>query len=265
MSCMRYTILGCGSSGGVPRIGGNWGVCDPTNPKNERLRCSLLVQLVDDERKTEVLVDSSPDLRAQLLRAGVRTLDGVVYTHAHADHVNGLDDLRLIYINRKSRVPIWADDPTSAELSRRFDYAFRTPEGGGYPPILELNPIEGPVRIEGDAGAITLEPFDVEHGGIPCKGFRVGNLAYVPDVSGMPDAAWSHLDGLECWIVDALQRRPHPTHSHLEQTLEWIARAAPKRAVLTNMHVDMDYEAIAAETPQNVEPAYDGMIILINQ
>lgn len=262
---MRYTILGCGSSGGVPRIGGNWGLCDPNNPKNERLRCSLLVQLIDGERKTEVLVDSSPDVRAQLLRAGVRTLDGVVYTHAHADHVNGIDDLRMIYINRKSRVPVWADEPTAKELSRRFDYAFRTPAGGDYPPILELNPIDGLIEIEGDAGVIALEPFNVEHGSLACKGFRVGDLAYVPDVSGMSSEAWKHLEGLECWIVDALQRKPHPSHSHLEQTLEWIARAAPKRAILTNMHVDMDYEAIAAETPQNVDPAYDGMVIAIHQ
>ena len=265
MACMRYTILGCGSSGGVPRIGGNWGMCDPNNPKNERLRCSLLVQLIDGERKTEVLVDSSPDVRAQLLRAGVRTLDGVVYTHAHADHVNGIDDLRMIYINRNSRVPVWADEPTAKELSRRFDYAFKTPTGGEYPPILELNPIDGLIEIKGDAGMIALEPFNVEHGSIVCKGYRVGDLAYVPDVSGMPNDAWEHLADLEFWIVDALQRKPHPTHSHLEQTLEWIARVAPKRAILTNMHIDMDYETIAAETPQNVDPAYDGMIIAISQ
>ena len=261
MPKLSFRILGCGSSGGVPRIGGIWGQCNPRDRRNRRTRCSLLIQLVDGAKQTRVLVDSSPDLRQQLLDAAVGWVDGVVYTHAHADHVNGLDDLRAVYLNREKRVPAWADEPTREQLLARFGYAFLQPEGSSYPPILELRPLEDNIVVSGAAGNITLEPIPVEHGSITCNGLRIGNLAYVPDVSAIPNDSWNRLTNLDCWILDALRRTPHPTHTHLSRSLEWIRRAGPKRAVLTNMHIDLDYEMLNVETPDNVEPGYDGLTI----
>lgn len=257
----RFTILGCGSSGGVPRLGGLWGECDPADPRNHRRRCSLLIEQTGDAGTTRVLIDTSPDLRAQLLDANVGVLDGVVYTHAHADHVHGLDDLRQIVFNTKRRLPVWADGPTQDSLLSRFGYAFVQPEGSPYPPILEMHGIDGEVTVDGPGGAVRLQPFKVAHGAIDALGFRVGDVAYLPDVAEIYDAAWPLLAGLDCWIVDALRRRPHPTHAHLDRTLGWIARAAPRRAVLTNMHIDLDYAAVAAETPDHVVPAHDGMVL----
>jgi phosphoribosyl 1,2-cyclic phosphate phosphodiesterase len=259
MANLRATILGCGSSGGVPRIGGEWGRCDPSEPRNARRRCSLLLERIEGEAATRVLIDTSPDLRAQLLDAGVGLLDGVVYTHAHADHVHGIDDLRVIVFNRRARLPVWADAETSADLLGRFGYAFEQRAGSDYPPILDLNRIEGPFAVEGAAGALRLEPFRVRHGRMHALGFRVAGLAYLPDVSDIPDEAWPLLAGLDCWILDALRYRPHPTHAHLALSLDWIARARPRLAVLTNMHNDLDYATVAAETPANVIPAHDGM------
>ncbi|MBJ3761139.1 MBL fold metallo-hydrolase [Maribius pontilimi] len=261
MSELRVTILGCGSSGGVPRLGGLWGDCDPENPKNRRRRCSLLVERVTAEGATQVLIDASPDMRAQLLDAGVGRLDGVLFTHSHADHCHGLDDLRMIVFNMRARLPVWADAPTSEDLRARFGYAFETPEGSNYPAILDLNPIDGPITIMGPGGDITFRPFRVQHGSITALGFRIGGLAYLPDVSAIPDDAWAALRDLDIWIVDALRRTPHPSHSHLDNTLDWIARAAPKRAILTNMHVDLDHATVAAETAEHITPAHDGMVL----
>ncbi len=261
MNEMRVTILGCGSSGGVPRLGGHWGACDPTEPKNHRRRCSILVERVTDDGTTSVLIDTSPDMRAQLLDAGVGRLDAVLYTHAHADHVHGLDDLRMIVINMRARLPVWADTPTHEALLDRFSYAFVQPEGSMYPPILNLNLMDDSVTIDGAGGALTFDNFRVPHGGMDALGFRVNDVAYLPDVASMPDEAWDHVADLRCWIVDALRRDPHPTHSHLSQTLDWIARARPEQAVLTNMHNDLDYATIAAETPEHITPAYDGLTL----
>ncbi len=258
---LTFTILGCGSSGGVPRIGGHWGDCDPKNPKNRRQRCSLLVQRHGAEGTTSVLIDTSPDLRNQLLNAGIGRLDGVIYTHAHADHVHGIDDLRMIVFNMRARLAVWADAPTHEALLSRFSYAFVQPEGSSYPPILDLNLLTGDCTIDGPGGAITFTPFEVAHGGMDALGFRIENVAYLPDVAQIPDAAWDALQNLDIWIVDALRRDPHPTHSHLANTLDWIERAKPKRAVLTNMHIDLDYETVLAETPDHVEPAYDGLTL----
>jgi phosphoribosyl 1,2-cyclic phosphate phosphodiesterase len=258
---MRFTILGCGSSGGVPRIGGVWGDCDPTNPKNRRRRCSLLVERVEGNTITRVLIDTSPDLREQLLDAGVGSLDAVVYTHSHADHVHGLDDLRAVVINSGARLPVWADEPTTDALISRFGYAFVQPKGSPYPPILELNSIDGSVSIDGPAGPIVFEPIRVDHGSMEALGFRIGDVAYVPDVVRIPDAAWGQLDGLSCLIIDALRRKPHPTHAHLALTLEWIAQARPLSAVLTNMHVDLDYHTLCDELPAHIRPAFDGMVL----
>ncbi len=258
----RFTILGCGSSGGVPRLGGHWGECDPANPKNTRRRCSLLIEQDGAEGTTRILIDTSPDLRAQLLGAEVGQLDAVVYTHSHADHVHGIDDLRMIVFNMRARLPVWADGPTQDALYSRFGYAFTQPDDSPYPPILDMHTIhDGPFTIDGAGGPVTLTPFEVNHGSIDALGFRVGDFAYLPDVVKIPEDSWAKLDGLDCWVVDALRRTPHPTHAHLEMTLEWIARAAPRRAVLTNMHIDLDYDTVAAETPEHITPAYDGMVI----
>ncbi|WP_116087662.1 MBL fold metallo-hydrolase [Tropicimonas sp. IMCC34011] len=262
MSTLRATILGCGSSGGVPRIGGHWGDCDPQNPKNVRRRCSMLLEKEGPEGTTRVLIDASPDLRSQLLSAGVGALDGVVFTHSHADHTHGLDDLRMIVINMRKRLPVWADAPTQADLLHRFAYAFIQPEGSDYPPILEMNDIgEEPVEVPGAGGTISLAPFRVPHGNITALGFRMGTLAYLPDMERLPDDVLPALEGLDCFVVDALRRTPHPSHSHLEQTLGYIERLAPARAVLTNMHVDLDYETLRGETPDHIEPAFDGMVL----
>ncbi|MEJ6639504.1 MAG: MBL fold metallo-hydrolase [Octadecabacter sp.] len=256
-------ILGCGSSGGVPRLGGHWGDCDPTNPKNVRTRCSMLVTKTGDNGTTRVLIDTSPDLRQQLLDAEVGELDAVVYTHAHADHVHGLDDIRMVVYNMRQRLQVWADGDTGNQLLARFGYAFVQPKGSSYPPICDLNTIDGDVVIDGAGGAITLTPFEVEHGSIDALGFRIGNAAYLPDVSDIPDDIWPHLQNLDLWIVDALRRDPHPTHAHLAKTLEWIDRVAPKRAVLTNMHIDLDYATLAAETPDHITPAFDGLTLTL--
>jgi phosphoribosyl 1,2-cyclic phosphate phosphodiesterase len=261
MGELRFTILGCGSSGGVPRLGGHWGDCDPAEPKNSRRRCSMLVQRFGPEGETAVLIDASPDLRQQLLDAGIGRLDGVVFTHAHADHVHGLDDLRMVVFNTRRRLPVWADGATQNDLLNRFGYAFAQPEGSAYPPILDLHGIDGEVTVRGAGGPITFRPFEVRHGNIHALGFRIADLAYLPDVSDIPEDVWPVLEGLDCWVLDALRRTPHPSHAHLERSLGWIERAAPRRAVLTNMHIDLDYRTVLEETPAHVEPAYDGMVI----
>lgn len=261
MATMRFTILGCGSSGGVPRIGEVWGDCDPANPRNRRTRCSLLVERIAEGGTTRVLVDTSPDMREQLLRARVATVDAVVYTHAHADHVNGLDDIRQIVFNTHRRVPVWADAPTQEALMGRFAYAFVQPEGSSYPPICDLHSIRGPFAIDGAGGRIGFRPFHVDHGDIEALGLRIGGVVYMPDVLSIPEAVWPELDGLDCLIVDALRRKPHPTHAHLDLTLSWIARARPRQAVLTNMHIDLDHAVVEAETPEHVSAAYDGMAL----
>ncbi|GAA6206732.1 MBL fold metallo-hydrolase [Cognatishimia sp. WU-CL00825] len=256
---LTFTILGCGSSGGVPRLGGHWGVCDPSNPKNARTRCSLLIERESENGKTTVLIDTSPDMRHQLLRENIGALDGVVYTHSHADHVHGIDDLRMIVFNMRQRVAVWADSPTQEALLSRFAYAFVQPEGSPYPPILDLQTIQGKFCISGAGGDIILDPIEIKHGTIDALGFRVSDVLYLPDVSEIPDDVWPKLEGLECWILDALRRTPHPTHAHLERSLEWIKRAAPKNAVLTNMHIDLDYEELAGETENHIQPAFDGL------
>ena len=261
MAELRFTILGCGSSGGVPRLGNLWGACDPDEPRNTRRRCSMLIERETDGGITRVLIDSTPDLRAQLLDAGVGALDAVVYTHSHADHVHGIDDLRMIVFNMRARLPVWADGDTQNDLYSRFGYAFMQPDDSPYPPILDMHTIKGPFEIEGAGGAIGLTPFEVAHGAIDALGFRIGDLAYLPDVNEIPEDVWPKLQGLDCWVLDALRRTPHPTHAHLDLALEWIARAAPRRAVLTDMHVDMDYRTVAEETPDHITPAYDGMVI----
>jgi phosphoribosyl 1,2-cyclic phosphate phosphodiesterase len=263
MASYRATILGCGSSPGVPRISNDWGACDPSEPKNRRQRCALLIERFDggNGKPTRVLVDTGPDLRNQLLAANVDRIDGVVYTHGHADHTHGIDDLRAFWLNSKKLVDVYADEATRSRLYEGFGYCFTTPPGSFYQPILRHIPIAAgtPFTIDGPGGAITIRPFRQIHGDIDSLGLRVGGMAYSCDVSHLPDEALPVLEGLELWIVDALRYRPHPSHFSVADATRWIERLDPKHAVLTHMHSDLDYQALRRELPGHVEPAYDGM------
>jgi len=270
---LRVIILGSGSSGGVPRIGGDWGVCDPTNPKNARTRCSILVQkwegaeAPEDENCTNILIDTSPDLRNQLLREDIKHLDAVFYTHDHADQSHGIDDLRAIAYRTRKQIPTYMDALTKPYVFERFKYCFETPEGRVHPPILDLQPLladKDIVTISGAGGEVSVKTLTVSHGPTSSLGFLIDDqLMYSPDVWGVSDDVIKSLQDIECWIVDALRYSPHPTHAHADKTLSWLARANVKSAVLTNLHIDMDYETLQAELPPIAKPAYDGMIVQI--
>jgi phosphoribosyl 1,2-cyclic phosphate phosphodiesterase len=258
---LRLTILGCGSSGGVPRVVEGWGACDGANPKNRRRRCSVLVERVSADCATTVLIDTSPDLREQLIEAEVKRLDGVLLSHPHADHTHGIDDLRPLYLAMRGPLQVHMNDVTSRRVTLAFSYIFQTPAGSSYPPIAnELRLSAGQLcRIEGPGGAVEAMPFDLDHGDITALGFRIGNLAYTPDVKRIPEASRPCLEGLDVWIIDALRYRPHPSHFSLEEALSWIETMRPRRAILTNLHTDLDYETLRASLPAHVTPAYDGM------
>jgi phosphoribosyl 1,2-cyclic phosphate phosphodiesterase len=261
---LTFTILGCGSSGGVPRPGIGWGECDPTNPKNRRRRCSLLVERRQaDGACTRVLIDTSPDLREQLLAADVDWLDGVLFTHEHADHTHGIDDLRGLFLRHRRRIDAYVDEQTYRVLYFRFGYCFVTPPGSNYPPILNEHRIKPgtPVNIPGPGGPIAALPFLQDHGDIASLGFRIGGVAYSSDLRDLPGESVAALAGLDLWIVDALRYKPHPSHFSVDEALAWIERLAPKRAILTNMHIDLDYEELRRRLPRHVEPAYDGLRI----
>jgi phosphoribosyl 1,2-cyclic phosphate phosphodiesterase len=263
---ISLTILGCGSSGGVPRIGGDWGKCDAANPKNRRRRCSVLLTRHGAGGKTRVLIDTSPDMRDQMIDATVPHIDGVLYTHEHADHTHGIDELRAFFLRQRKKVPVWADQATGELLMSRFSYCFYTSPGSDYPPILDLYRIVAgePVTVGGAGGEITALPMRLHHGNIEALGFRIGDTAYTPDLNGIPDESLEALAGLDLWIVDALKRTPHPSHFHLDKTLEWIDRLRPKRAILTNMHIDLDFDTLRRELPAHVEPAHDGLTLTIS-
>lgn len=258
---LRFTILGCGSSPGVPRIDGNWGVCDPANPRNRRRRCAMLVERFAGTKRTAVLIDTGPDLREQVLDAGLDWIDGVLYTHDHADHTHGIDDLRILAYRGRRRIDLYFDAITGSILQRRFDYCFTTPQGSSYPPIVKAHVIRPgeAVVVEGPGGAIEAMPYRQHHGDIESLGFRFGGLAYSSDVHDLPEASLPYLEGLDVWIVDALRYSRHPSHFSLEEALAWIERIGPKRAILTHMHMDLDYETLRRDLPARVEPAYDGM------
>ncbi|MBI1384968.1 MAG: MBL fold metallo-hydrolase [Rhizobiales bacterium] len=264
---LKLTILGCGSSGGVPRIGNIWGACDPAEPRNRRLRCALLVQRYGERGVTTVLVDATPDLRQQLLTADVATVDGVLITHDHADHTHGLDDLRALAYNAKARVPVYMDAGTSESLTTRFGYCFAAPKGSAYPPILTERRIEAgtPIVIEGNGGKIEVLAFEQQHGDIRSLGFRFGRAAYSSDVSDLPQGSLEALEGLDLWVVDALRYTPHPSHFSLEEALAWIARVQPAKAVITHMHIDLDYGTLCRELPEGVVPAHDGMVLEVSE
>jgi len=266
---LEIAILGSGSSGGVPRLGGadgagNWGACDPQNSKNRRSRCSILVRRISPAGVTRVLVDTSPDMREQLLRARVADLDGVLITHDHADQLHGIDDLRLVTLHQRRRVDVYTDALASEAILSRFSYCFVQAEGSDYPPIANMHLITEPFEpfaIGGAGGPMPVLAFGQRHGLVRSLGFRFGPVAYSSDVNSLDEAAFAALSGVECWIVDALRQKPHPSHAHVALTLEWIARVKPKRAILTNLHIDLDYETLKRELPPNVEPAYDGMTV----
>jgi phosphoribosyl 1,2-cyclic phosphate phosphodiesterase len=263
---LKLTILGCGTSGGVPRVGNIWGACDPSNPKNRRRRCSVLVQKEGGEGTTNVLVDTSPDLREQLLDTGVGWLDGVLYTHDHADHTHGIDDLRMVSYNGRQRVAVYYDAMTGQQLRQRFAYCFNMSANGEYPPILDGHQIAPglPLIILGPGGGIEVLPFKQHHGSGETLGFRFGGIAYSPDVSDLPEESLKYFENLDVWILDALRYSRHPSHFSIDEALTWIKRVKPKRAVLTHMHVDLDYTALARALPPSVEPAYDGMVLMTN-
>ncbi len=259
---LEFTILGCGSSGGVPRADGDWGDCDPANPKNLRSRCSLLVRRKGQgaEQETTAIVDTSPDLRLQTAYAGAKRMDAILLTHDHADQVHGIDDVRAFFIRQRARIACHMDAATDASMMRRFGYIF---EGeGGYPAICDRRPIPAhgePWQVDGPSGPIPVVTFDQDHGGVRSVGYRFGDVAYSSDVVDLDEAAFAALAGLDVWIVDALRYRPHPTHAHLERTLGWVERLKPKRTILTNLHIDLDFEVLTRELPPGVEPAFDGL------
>lgn len=259
---LALTILGCGSSGGVPRVAQGWGACDPDNPRNRRRRCSVLVER-GDGAKTRVLVDTSPDLREQLLGAAVDRVDGVLMTHSHADHTHGMDDLRPLVIAMRKRIDIHMDEATSRVVRQTFAYIFESPPGSLYPPLLNEQRLTSGemVRIEGQGGPIVALPFLLKHGEIPALGLRFGALAYTPDLNGIPAGSLPFLEGLDTWIIDGLRYKPHPTHLSVDEALAWIERMRPRRAIITNLHTDIDYEELSRRLPDNVAPAYDGMRI----
>lgn len=259
---LRITILGCGSSGGVPRIGGMWGKCDPENPRNRRRRCAILVEQRTRRGTTTVLVDTPPDLREQLLSVRCEHLDGVLFTHDHADHTHGIDDLRMVAYAMKTRVACYFDADTRASLEHRFDYCFRS-KGSTYPPILKGMDLAPGVSVEipGAGGPLAVLPVRQDHGDLPSLGFRFGSVAYSPDVSGLSEEAARQLMDLDLWIVDALRYTPHPTHFSLQQALDWTERLRTRRAILTHMTADLDYDTLRRDLPPHVEPAYDGMVV----
>jgi phosphoribosyl 1,2-cyclic phosphate phosphodiesterase len=251
---MRVTILGCGASTGVPAIGPSWGRCDPADSRNRRRRASVLIETLG---KT-ILIDTSPDLREQLLDARVTRIDAVLLTHAHADHLHGIDDLRAV--NRLMRAPItlYADAAALAEIERRFGYVLGPlPEDGRYyQPVLLPHAVGGRFMAAG----IPVVPFAQDHGFSTTLGFRIGGFAYSTDVVELDDTAFAALAGVELWIVDAMRRAAHPTHSHLAKTLSWIARVRPRCAALTHMDNTMDYRELLNELPQGVVPCEDGRV-----
>jgi phosphoribosyl 1,2-cyclic phosphate phosphodiesterase len=258
---LTLTILGCGSSAGVPRPALGWGACDPSNPKNRRRRCSLMVERAGGQGTTRIVIDTAPDLREQLIDANVDHIDAVFLTHEHADQTHGIDDLRSVVLHQRRRIPVYLNQSTAKDIIGRFAYCFVSPPGSDYPPILTEQAIEGGESraIEGKGGTITLSAFNVQHGNIPALGYRIGNAAYTPDLHDIPRESWPALENLDLWIVDGLRYAGHPSHFSVGDALSWIERFKPRRAVITNMHSDLDYEVLRKSLPEGVIPAYDGM------
>lgn len=255
---MRITILGCGGSLGVPHIGADWGACDSEDARNRRSRASILVE----KGSTRILVDTSPDLRGQLLAAGIGTVDAVLFTHAHGDHVHGLNDLRAVNMNLGGPLPVYADAKTLGRIRQMFGYAFEPLSDSRHiyrpwlEPAVEIG--EEPFMI----GDLSIEPFEQDHGYSTSLGFRFdGRAVYSSDIAHFPESSRSLLTNAELWILNCFRRQPHPTHSHLAQSLAWIREVGARRGILTHLGNDLDYQATLSACPDNVEPAYDGMVI----
>lgn len=248
-------MLGCGPSMGVPAIGRDWGACDPNEPRNRRRRASLLIE----NRGKTVLIDTSPDLREQLLDADVDRLDAVILTHAHADHLHGIDDLRAVNRLMRQAIPLYADAKSLAEIEQRFGYTLEHVPPGDmfFKPTVTPHVIDSPFVAAG----LPVTPFTQDHGYTTTLGLRVGAFGYSTDVTELDDAAFAVLARLDVWIVDCLRYEPHPTHSHLAKTLAWIDRIKPKRAILTHLDRPLDYRELAAQLPPGVEPGYDGLVV----
>ncbi len=263
---VTLTILGCGSSAGVPRPALGWGACDPSNPKNRRLRCSIMAEKQSSDGITRVIIDTSPDLREQLITANVDHIDVVFLTHEHADQTHGIDDLRSVVLHQRRRIPTYFNESTAKDIALRFSYCFVSPPGSDYPPILDRRSVEAgdSKTIEGKGGELTLTAFLLEHGNIPALGYRIGNAAYTPDLNGIPRESFAALENLDLWIIDGLRYAQHPSHFSVRDALSWIARFKPKQAVITNLHSDLDYEVLRKELPPHVVPAYDGMRLVIS-
>jgi phosphoribosyl 1,2-cyclic phosphate phosphodiesterase len=246
---LNLTILGCGSSAGVPRPALGWGACDPNNPLNRRRRCSLLVERTGDRGVTRIVIDA------------------VFLTHEHADQTHGIDDLRSVVLHQRRRIPVYLNQSTADHILLRFSYCFVSPPGSDYPPILDHHAIEaGESRtIEGKGGPLTLSAFILQHGNIRSLGYRIGDAAYTPDVSDIPPASWPFLENLDLWIIDGLRYAGHPSHFSVNDALAWIGRFKPRRAVITNMHSDLDYEVLRLSLPPDVIPAYDGMRLTLER
>jgi phosphoribosyl 1,2-cyclic phosphate phosphodiesterase len=262
---VTLTILGCGSSAGVPRPALGWGRCDPGNPKNRRRRCSLLAERTSHHGTTRIVIDTSPDLREQLIDTNVDHIDAVFLTHEHADQTHGIDDLRSVVLHQRRRIPVYLNQSTAKDIMHRFSYCFVSPPGSDYPPILTQHAIEAgeSQAIEGKGGEVTLSAFILKHGNIPALGYRIGDAAYTPDVSDIPRESWPLLENLDLWIVDGLRYTPHPSHFSVSDAVAWIERFKPRRAVITNLHSDLDYEELRVNLPRQVEPAYDGMRLTV--
>lgn len=255
---MKLTVLGCGPSGGVPLVGNIWGDCDPANPKNSRLRTSLLVE----EGGHSILIDTSPDLRQQLLMANVSWLDAVLYTHAHSDHAHGIDELRPLYFShQRGPIPVYGSASTLDEIQQRFNYLFESLEDPDkarlYPRICDPHVIEGAFDVLGQH----VIAFDQDHGHGVTTGYRFDRFAYSTDVKSLGEQAFEVLKGVDVWFVDCLAREPKPSHAHLDLTLSWIERVRPRKAILIHMNQTLDYDTLKNELPPGVEPAYDGMVI----
>ncbi|WP_029604562.1 MBL fold metallo-hydrolase [Kozakia baliensis] len=262
---MKIIVLGCGGSGGVPMVGGLhgegiWGDCDPNETRNVRTRSSIVIEGEDGRR---LLVDSGPDLRTQLLRERLAHIHAVLYTHEHSDHIAGLDELRAINRVIDAPLPLYATQTVMNELEARFAYAFRPWTGPSfYRPVLETHPVETYDAIS--PAGLDIRIFEQRHGRIPSLGLRCGKFGYSTDVEFLSDASLAILDGVECWMVDCFQYGPHVAHAWLDQVLEWRERLRPARVILTHMGPEMDYTTLRETLPEGVEPAFDGMTIVID-
>ena len=248
---MRLTFLGTGTSTGVPTLACRCPVCTSSDPRDKRTRPSVLLEF--DGRA--VVIDTAPDFRQQALREGMERLDAVLFTHTHADHVLGLDDVRVFYFRQREPIPIYASSRSMDDIRRIFTYIFDQtyPYGG----IAKLDPhiIDGPFDLWGER----LIPLPVLHGNLPVLGFRFGKTAYVTDFSAIPDSTIPLIEGLDVLILDALRHKPHPTHSSLEQSLDWVERLKPRRAFFTHIAHELGHEATNAALPPHVRLAYDGL------